>query len=273
MSPLVKWIRVRFRKRTPRQRFVKWTNIRFQESAKLEATERSGSMRMQKAVSARLLQPKAQPILERADAAKNRQRILVAVRRLLDDKPFEDIKMQDVAKAAGVGQGTLYRRFANKSELSEALFAEDLDVFREHTEQHLEDGAQDTSALERLEWLVAQKIRFIDAHLQLFLASHESVGSARFDCFKKDHHLWMVERVRALLSEAQGGGETDLCDVAFATDALLAAFSPPLLAYQRQELGFSLERVIGGVTELFVTNLGTSLARAGGNQVAPLEAR
>ena len=191
---------------------------------------------------------------ERADAAKNRQRILGAVRRLLGTTSFEEIKMQDVAKAAGVGQGTLYRRFANKGELSEALFAEDLIVFREAAEAYL-GHAQDAPALERLEWLVAAKIRFIDEHLSLFLSAHENAGPTRFDLFKKDHHLWMVEHVGRLLRASQVAGETDLSDVVYTTDVLLAAFSPPLLAYQRRVLGFTLERVIGGVTELFITNL------------------
>ncbi len=207
---------------------------------------------MQKVVSAL---PKILP--ERADAAKNRQLILRTVRRLLSERAFEDIKMQDVAKAAGVGQGTLYRRFANKGELSEALFAEDMAVFREAVEAYLARHARDIPALARLEWLVASKIHFIDTHLALFLASHESSGADRFECFKKDHHLWMLERVGQLLREAQVRGETDLTDIAFATDALLAAFSPPLLAYQRRELGFSVERVVGGVTELFITHLGS----------------
>lgn len=193
---------------------------------------------------------------ERADAAKNRQLILRTVRRLLGERAFEDIKMQDVAKAAGVGQGTLYRRFANKGELSEALFAEDMAVYREEVEAYLVRHVR-APALARLEWLVASKIRFIDTHLALFLASHESSGADRFECFKKDHHLWMVERVGGLLREAQVRGETKLTDVVFATDALLAAFSPPLLAYQRRELGFSVERVVGGVTELFITHLGS----------------
>lgn len=210
---------------------------------------------MQKAVSARL-----SPVLpERADAAKNRQRILKAVRKLLGETSFDEIKMQDIAKTAGVGQGTLYRRFASKGELSEALFAEDMTAFRDAAEAYLDENRA-TPALGRLEWLVASKIRFIDEHLSLFLASYEGAGRERFDCFKKDHHLWMVEWVGALLREANAKGETHLSDVVFATDALLASFSPPLLAYQRRELGFSIERVVSGVTELFIGHLAVSRA-------------
>ena len=65
----------------------------------------------------------------------------------------------------------------------------------------------------------------------------------------------MAEHVRRLLQVAHDRGETHLEDVVFTTDALLAAFSPPLLAYQRRELGFTVGRVIRGVTTLFITNL------------------
>lgn len=231
----------------------KRTRIHILKSATLRVTERLVYKRMQKAVSARL--PAVLP--ERADAAKNRQRILKAVRKLLGETPFDEIKMQDIAKTAGVGQGTLYRRFASKGELSEALFAEDMVVFRDSAEAYLEAN-RGVSALERLEWLVASKIRFVDEHLPLFLASFEGAGRERFDCFKKDHHLWMVTAVGSLLREAKARGETRLEDIVFATDALLASFSPPLLAYQRRELGFSIERVISGVTELFIGHLAVS---------------
>jgi len=191
---------------------------------------------------------------ERSDAAQNRQRILVVAKQLFAEGRLRGTSMQEIAKAAGVGQGTLYRRFADKGELCEALFADDLEVFRERAEAYLKDRAG-TPALSRLEWLLAEKIRFVDAHLPLFLALHEVAGTRRNDNFKKDHHVWTQERVTRLLTEAQMGGEADIADIAFATDAILASFSPPLLAYQRHELGYSLERVIAGVTHVFIDGL------------------
>ena len=58
---------------------------------------------------------------ERSDAAANRKRILKVAEKLFAKRGVDNINMADIAKAAGVGQGTLYRRFANKSELSLAL--------------------------------------------------------------------------------------------------------------------------------------------------------
>ena len=191
---------------------------------------------------------------ERSDAAQNRQRILEVAKQLFAKGRLRGISMQEIAKVAGVGQGTLYRRFADKGELCEALFADDLEVFRKWAEDYLKDMVG-RPALSRLEWLLAEKIRFVDAHLPLFLASHEIAGSKRYDNYKKPHHVWNLVQVTQLLTEAQASGEADIADIAFTTDAILASFSPPLLAYQRQELGYSLERVIAGVTDVFIDGL------------------
>lgn len=59
----------------------------------------------------------------RRDAVENRERLLAAARALFAEQGFE-VTLDDVAHRAGVGVGTAYRRFANKSELLDALFAE-----------------------------------------------------------------------------------------------------------------------------------------------------
>jgi AcrR family transcriptional regulator len=59
----------------------------------------------------------------RRDALQNRERLLAAARELFADQGFE-VTLDDVARRAGVGVGTAYRRFANKGELLDALFAE-----------------------------------------------------------------------------------------------------------------------------------------------------
>jgi AcrR family transcriptional regulator len=57
----------------------------------------------------------------RADAARNRARILEAARQVFADRGL-DATLDDVARAAGVGVGTVYRRFPNKESLVDALF-------------------------------------------------------------------------------------------------------------------------------------------------------
>src|SRR5215471_19498441 len=61
---------------------------------------------------------------ERRDAAEHRQRILEVARRLFAQQGVEAVSMHQIALATGIGQGTLYRRYANKGELCMDLLCE-----------------------------------------------------------------------------------------------------------------------------------------------------
>src|SRR3954454_1751218 len=65
-----------------------------------------------------------EPPRERADAARNRQRILVAAGELVAECGIEAVSMEAVARAACVGTGTLYRRFGDRAGLAVALLDE-----------------------------------------------------------------------------------------------------------------------------------------------------
>lgn len=62
----------------------------------------------------------------RKDAERNRRRVLQAARELFAAKGL-DPNLNDVARHAGVGVGTVYRRFATKDQLLEAIFVDSLD--------------------------------------------------------------------------------------------------------------------------------------------------
>src|SRR3954471_1726183 len=62
---------------------------------------------------------------ERGDAARNRALLLDAARRLIAERGADAVTMDDVAAAAGVGKGTLFRRFGSRSGLMIVLLDED----------------------------------------------------------------------------------------------------------------------------------------------------
>ncbi|MDX3581346.1 TetR/AcrR family transcriptional regulator [Streptomyces europaeiscabiei] len=68
---------------------------------------------------------------ERADAARNRARLLDAAARLVAEQGAEHVTMQSVAEAAGVGKGTLFRRFGDRAGLLIALLGEAEAEFQE----------------------------------------------------------------------------------------------------------------------------------------------
>ena len=62
----------------------------------------------------------------RRDAERNRQRILKAASAVFNERGL-DVSLDEIARHAGVGVGTVYRRFRTKEELIEALFLDRLD--------------------------------------------------------------------------------------------------------------------------------------------------
>src|SRR3984957_4680307 len=66
------------------------------------------------------------PPSKRADAARNRQRILEAARTAFAATGAET-SMAEVARRSGVGQAPLYRNFATRRELLEALLVDEVD--------------------------------------------------------------------------------------------------------------------------------------------------
>jgi AcrR family transcriptional regulator len=58
---------------------------------------------------------------ERADAARNREAILAAATALFDRGGVQAVSMNDIAAAAGVGKGTVFRRFGDRTGLVQAV--------------------------------------------------------------------------------------------------------------------------------------------------------
>jgi AcrR family transcriptional regulator len=78
----------------------------------------------------------------RADARRNRERLLeVAVRSFSLDGP--DVPLESIAKAAGVGIGTLYRHFPTREALVEAAYRNELDRLCSAVPALLADQAPD----------------------------------------------------------------------------------------------------------------------------------
>lgn len=108
----------------------------------------------------------------RADAVRNRTAILEAAKRLVAEQGTE-VAMGEIARAAGVAVGTLYRHFPNKADLLAA-------VVNEYVEA-LADDAQ--SAWERVEagWSDVDRelLGFLGRALEMIARSHAAKSVAR----------------------------------------------------------------------------------------------
>jgi len=132
-------------------------------------------------VSARPLELlRTPPPRERADAARNRAAVLDAAARLFAEHGVAAVSMDQVAAAAGVGKGTLFRRFGDKAGLAVALLDARERVLQEailHGPPPLGPGAPPA---ERLTAFVDAYLDYLLEHLDLVRMSETSTPGARY---------------------------------------------------------------------------------------------
>jgi AcrR family transcriptional regulator len=79
------------------------------------------------------------PATLRRDAQRNRDRIVAAARRAFAEHGL-DVGVEEIARRAGVGMGTLYRRFPTKESLVHAIFEDRLDALQPAIDRALAAG-------------------------------------------------------------------------------------------------------------------------------------
>lgn len=168
---------------------------------------------------------------ERGDAARNRTLLLDAARRLIAERGADAVTTDDIAVAAGVGKGTLFRRFGSRAGLMIVLLDED-----EKAEQQafmfgpppLGPGAP---PLDRLLAYGRDRLEFAHTHYGL-LSDANRDPQMRFNAPATLHH----RHVRVLLESAGTTGDLD----AQAT-SLLALLDADYVHHQLTERGQTME--------------------------------
>ena len=177
------------------------------------------------------------PPKERADAARNRAAILEAAARLFTEQGVDAISMDQVAAAAGVGKGTLFRRFGDKAGLAAALLDARERVLQEailHGQPPLGPGA---AADERLAAFIGAYFDYLLEHLDLIRMSETAAPGARYRIGA--YRFW--HRHTAILLGATPDPE-------HTAHALLAALSAEHVSALLPELG--AKRIRAGLLRL-----------------------
>ena len=174
---------------------------------------------------------------ERADAARNRVRLLDAAAELVAEQGAEHVTMDAVAAAACVGKGTLFRRFGDRAGLMLALI--------DHAEQEYQQAFMTGPAplgpgappLERLDAFGIATVRFELRYLDVLLAA-EPCASKR--CLVPARAL-RVAHVSTLLRQAGCGGDVELL-----AQTLVGYLDPALLNHLYRQRNHPAERIEEG---------------------------
>ena len=188
-----------------------------------------------------------QPLPERADAARNRQRILVAASELVGERGIERVSMDDVARAACVGTGTLYRRFGDRAGLALALLDAHTRIFQDALIAGPPPLGPGAPACERLLAFGEGYFDLLERHADLLIVAEPPgrVVDGPYPLYAT--HLALLLREAAPQLDAE-----------FTAQALLATLRPAQHVYARRGLGWSLERMRVGWAGLIEALSGAS---------------
>jgi AcrR family transcriptional regulator len=168
---------------------------------------------------------------ERGDAARNRALLLDAARRLVADRGADAVTMDDVAAAAGVGKGTLFRRFGSRAGLMMVLLDEDEQASQQAFLFGPPPLGPDAPPMDRLVAFGRERLRFAHTH-------HALLSAANRDPHLRHVGASAVQRrhVLVLLQAAHTTGDLDV-----QTDALLALLDPDYVEHQLNDGGHTLQ--------------------------------
>src|SRR5579863_2513733 len=156
------------------------------------------------------------PRAERADAARNRRLLLVTAREMVAEQGAGKLTMDGLAERAGLGKGTVFRRFGTRAGIFAALLDDDERDFQEQV-------LAGPPPLDRLIAYGRARIDFLIAHREIARAAldgRERVPAGSQTPMSREH-------IRFLLGQMSLGA----ADLDVLATQLTAALDGPLLLY------------------------------------------
>ncbi len=175
----------------------------------------------------------------RADARRNRARLLETAQTLFDKQGVESVSMTAIANTAGVGKGTLYRHFANKADVCNALLDEDQRALQADVLARLREHA-DTPA-ENLRWFLERVLQFVLRHERLLQVETDAVGIG----LEHPAHFWWRRTLVGLLQRLTPGA-----DVRYRADTLYVMLDVRTVSFQRGQLGYDEDDILRGLHDV-----------------------
>ena len=170
---------------------------------------------------------------ERRDAARNRDALLAAAAALIEECGVEAVTMDAVATRAGVGKGTVFRRFDSREGLMAAILNQSETAFQAAVISGPPPLGPGADAMTRLLAFGHGRIELNLLHRRLISAAGRA-GARSYAAIS-----FAAMHVRYLLGELEVRG-----DIAFLATALLAPLEVPILEQQVEIEDMLVERLV-----------------------------
>lgn len=178
----------------------------------------------------------------RADAVQNRAEIIAAAQRLFAEHGVHNVSMTQIACEAGVGKGTLYRHFRNKSDVCYALMDNEQQSFQNRTFEHLRTTSDTPS--ESLLWFLEVLAGFVADHIDLLFAAYQDRLPDEGIQLAHPAHHWQWLTILGLLNQMSLDADTE-----YLADVLYTLLDPRTYFFQRQVRGYDHTRIVDGILD------------------------
>jgi AcrR family transcriptional regulator len=174
----------------------------------------------------------------RADARRNREKVLAAARAVFSEQGV-DAQMDDVARRADVGVGTVYRHFPTKDALLQALTEELFDVIAAHARELLEHDDPWEAFKEAL-WFGAEKTAGDRAFSEIVAAHKKTLETCRG---QEDLTITVGELMRRCIAEGRMRPDVVIEDIPLVMCGVgsASAMPHPMPEAWRRHLGIVLD--------------------------------
>ncbi len=181
---------------------------------------------------------------ERRDAVENRQLILQTAHDLFNEYGVQPVSMHQIAKTAGIGQATLYRKYAHKGDLCLDMLHEYGNRLMDEIERYLENN-REAPAWERLWGILSYWIDAIESKAELLIETEAKMNcnDDRGNFFHSPMYRFSREKIAKVLSEIATEESISDFDADLAAHAIICSMSPVGYFQIKKERGYTREQI------------------------------
>ncbi|MCL1631667.1 TetR/AcrR family transcriptional regulator [Sporolactobacillus sp. CPB3-1] len=180
--------------------------------------------------------------------------ILKTTEALADRYGIDKVSMHQIAQTAGVGQGTIYRRYANKGALCMELMDEKFRLLQEHAAQIV---GQPGTVHEKLKAVLSEQIHFLESHVSYIEAIHDAATceGKKQTFYESRPYRFLHQVLRDLLNEAITAKTAKPMNTDFTAHTWIASINPKVYLYLRKKKRYSEKEIVSFFTQSFIDPL------------------
>jgi AcrR family transcriptional regulator len=162
------------------------------------------------------------------EQSEKKGRILIAAMEIFGERPYDQVRVEEIAERAGVGKGTIYEHFTSKEVLFSAILEEG---FQDYFRELVAAATPQQRATDKLRAVFDRHLSFISRHAAAarIIIGEWPVTRPELQEAMLGRYALLTGFVETLLREGVANGEFRPLDTAVVAQAIVGMFSSLLI--------------------------------------------